>query len=216
MTGQQTSGAPFAGGGRESVVLVRRAQAGESGARDELVHRYWHPVLRIVRLRMGARLRRYAESGDVVQEAFLAALEGLEAYRPREDAAFVAWLSRIVVTRLYALADHHHALKRDRRREVGLMPPGDVGDGPVTGPPARLASPSRAAAAREEADLLHAALAELDEDQREVVLLRDFLGASWEAIRDELGRPSVGAAKMLHQRARLALGGVLRRKGVTA
>jgi DNA-directed RNA polymerase specialized sigma24 family protein len=58
---------------------------------------------------------------------------------------------------------------------------------------------------------VQAALAQLSERHRELILLRDYAGSSWEAIADELGLPSPDAARMLHARALVKLGALLRK-----
>jgi len=45
-----------------SMLLLRRAQAGDRDALNDLIVRYYDRVFRIVRIRMGKRLRRTMES----------------------------------------------------------------------------------------------------------------------------------------------------------
>ena len=57
------------------------------------------------------------------------------------------------------------------------------------------------------------ALDQLVEDQRAVILLRDFEGLSWDHVAQELGRPSAGAARMFHATAMKNLAVLLRKEG---
>jgi DNA-directed RNA polymerase specialized sigma24 family protein len=57
----------------------------------------------------------------------------------------------------------------------------------------------------EDKQLLDECLAGLQEDMREVILLRDFAGASWAHIASRLGRPSSDAARKQHERTLIAL-----------
>jgi hypothetical protein len=52
----------------DSLALFRRAQGGDGGALNELFERYYDRIYRIVRIRMGAKLRGVLESHDIVQQ----------------------------------------------------------------------------------------------------------------------------------------------------
>ena len=80
-------------------------------------------------------------------------------------------------------------------------------------PAATGASPSMEVAGREEKERFEECLELLPEDYREVILLRDFAGAPWEEVAQALGKPSAGAARMLHARAMAELASVYRRSG---
>jgi len=200
-------------GALASGVLVRRAQAGESSARDELVRRYLAPVRRMVHVRLGTRLRGYLESEDVVQDAFVAALGSLAGYEPREDAGFVCWMSRIVAHQVSSSAKHHHAQKRDRRRDVALDPGEPSGAGRWE-PADDATLPDDRLAAEERREALRAALQSLPEELRELIYARDYAGASWEEVARQSGCPSADAARMRHVRARAALLAQLQRRGI--
>ena len=58
-----------------------------------------------------------------------------------------------------------------------------------------------AAATAASSGLETAAVSQLPDHYREVVFLRDYAKADWEEIRKTLDKPSVPAAKQLHQRA---------------
>jgi len=63
-----------------SLDLVLRAQQGDTDALNRLFERYYGRVQRIVRLRLGSRLREKVESGDILQETFIAAVRSLEDF----------------------------------------------------------------------------------------------------------------------------------------
>jgi DNA-directed RNA polymerase specialized sigma24 family protein len=58
-------------------------------------------------------------------------------------------------------------------------------------------------------------IAALPEEYRELIILSDYTGASWEAVAETTGRPSAAAARMMHVRARIELGKLLREAGVS-
>ena len=193
----------------QSLDLVLRAQEGDKAALNRLCERYYDRVRRIVRLRLGARLRETIESGDILQETFLAAVKSLDSFEMREEASLVNWLSRLAERQIIAAADYHGAKKRDRRRNVSLT--ASIGDSQSirtmsTLPDDRAPLPIDATANEEEQKHVESCLQELPEDYRELILLRNYAGASWETVAEETGRPSAAAARMMHARALIELG----------
>jgi DNA-directed RNA polymerase specialized sigma24 family protein len=79
----------------QSLDLVLRAQGGDQASLNRLCERYYDRVRRIVRLRLGSRLRESVDSGDILQETFLAAVRSIENFEMREEASLINWLSRL-------------------------------------------------------------------------------------------------------------------------
>jgi len=195
-----------------TMELVRRAQAGETEAREALFSRYAGRVLAIVRARLGARLRAHLESGDLMQDALLEALRGLERFEMRDESSLIRWLAQLVEHRITARASYHAAAKRD-----GPLVPLEgerAGEPGTLDLAAREAGPATEIQSRESRQAVQSALAELPERQREIVLLRDYAGASWEEVAEAAGAPSAAAARMLHARALVKLGELLRARGL--
>jgi RNA polymerase sigma-70 factor (ECF subfamily) len=191
-----------------SLDLVLRAQAGDAQALNRLFERYYERVRRIVRIRLGSKLREVVESGDVLQETFRAAVGAFENFEMRDEASFIQWLSRLAERQIIALADYHGARKRDLGRNVALPELDD----PASTSPLKLehvdpsTQPLDRIAAAEEVERLERALSELPEEYRELILLRNYAGASWEGVAEETNRPSAAAARMMHARAIIELG----------
>jgi RNA polymerase sigma factor (sigma-70 family) len=188
------------------IELLAAAQAGDAEARERFFAAAYEPVLAIVRGRLGAGLRRYHESGDVVQEALLQALRSLPREGFADRQSLLAWLAALVENRLRDLAKFHGAQKREtgrERREASLDPDGlglfeqEAGAGPAS-----------QAAAGEERDRLAAALRGMDSKRARAIELRSR-GLAWADVAEELGLPSEGAARMLHARALIELGRAL-------
>ena len=170
-----------------------------------------------MRLRLGARLRETIDSGDILQETFLAAVRSLDSFEMREEASLVNWLSRLAERQIIAAADYHGAKKRDRRRNVSLT--ASIGDSQSirtmsTLPDDRSPLPLEATATEEEQKIVEDCLQRLPEEYRELILLRNYAGASWETVAEETGRPSAAAARMMHARAMIELGKLVRAGGV--
>jgi RNA polymerase sigma-70 factor (ECF subfamily) len=191
--------------------LVRRAQHGNRDALERLFAHYYERVRRIVRLRIGHKLRRRMDSGDILQETFAAAVDDFDRFEMQDEAGFINWLSKIAERQALAAAAHHSAQKRDAGREVSLDshdPNHASGIDPVDGGP----PPSELAERAEENVLVETCMADLPEDYRELIIWRDYTGASWDVVAEETGRPSADAARMMHAKAMLALGRLVRRR----
>ena len=196
-----------------TIDLVQRAREGSGDAREELFARYGDRVLAIVRARLGRRLRANVESRDILQDALAEAVGGLERFEMRDDSSLIRWLATLVEHQITAKADYWGAAKRDPGREVareGVDEEG--GDLPL---PADDPSPSMVVGASEEAETVIDCIRGLPERQRELILLRDYSGASWQEVADAVGAPSPGAARMLHARAVARLGKLLRERGLS-
>lgn len=193
----------------ESLALLARARQGDEGALHELLSRYQDRLRRIVHIQLGgSALRQVHDSMDFVQETFLAALPKIRDLEPRSAASLLHWLSLIAINQIRDARDHQHAAKRDARRNVPLTALAASTSGSVQ-LPASDTDPGVAAARREVRALLDDAVAALPDDQRRVVVLRDYCGESWERIAAELHREN-GAARQLHQRAWIRLRAALR------
>lgn len=198
----------------ETVELVRRCQEGEAEALNRLFARYYDRVLRIVRIRMGKRLRSKMESVDIVQSTFGAAMTSLDDFEMREPGSLIQWLSRIAENQLRGASDYITAHKRDSRLEValqGIKSSMQSGEFRIE-PEARVVSPLDELSSIEMKEILDECVQELPDDYREVILLRNFAGCSWDAITEEMGRVTPRATAMLHARARVALLKIARRR----
>lgn len=147
--------------------LVERARAGDAAAFDGLVRRHVRSAYAVA---LGV-LANPHDAEDACQDAFITALERLE--QCREPERFAAWLLQIVRNRA------RNNLRAERARPVTALDPTVL----------HSADPGPAADA-ERAQLrdgLLAALSQLTEVQREVVLLHDLEGWRHGEIGDLLG-----------------------------
>jgi RNA polymerase sigma-70 factor (ECF subfamily) len=201
----------------QSLDLVRSAQNGDSGALNLLFERYYERVRRVVRMRLGHKLRQEMDSGDILQETFLAAAKAFDKYEVREEAALINWLAKLAENQIIRAADYHGAQKRnqDRRMHIqSLSGSGNMSDTQSYQLPGDVPKPDDQVAGIEEEELLERCVSELDDEYRELIILREYAGASWEEIARETGRPSSDAARMMHGKAMLELSKLLKEKGV--
>jgi RNA polymerase sigma-70 factor (ECF subfamily) len=196
---------------RRSLDLLALAQQGDKHALEDLLRRYQERIRRIVRIQLGrSALRRDYDSMDIVQSTFRAALPKIADLKPRSAAGLLQWLSLIATNQIRDAYANQHAAKRDVDRDVAFDPTRST-DGVAPQLAASDASPDERALLREVRDLLDDEVARLPEDQRRVVVLRDYFGEDWDRIAAELEREA-GAARQLHQRAWIKLRQALRPK----
>ena len=150
----------------QSLDLVRSAQAGSDVALDRLFSRYYERVRRVVRMRLGRKLRGALESGDILQETFAVAVKSFDRFEMREEASLINWLSKLAERQIIAAADYHGAKKRDRDLEVAM-------DGPTSNSQtgeyrmefgADTPGPRELAEADEQAQLVEHSMEELSEE----------------------------------------------------
>jgi RNA polymerase sigma-70 factor (ECF subfamily) len=169
--------------------LVRRARSGEEIAFGLLVKRYQRPAYAVAMSVTG----RHEDAEDAAQESFLVALDRLDECRSPER--FGGWLMTIVRNRSKNL------VRRESLREMDEVPPGTR---------SRVPTPDRIAETAELRGMLRAALEELPEVQRQVVLLHDLEGWKHREIAERLDLPCGTVRSHLHF-ARKALREALRR-----
>lgn len=200
-----------------SVELVSLAQAGDVDALNLLFDRYYERVRSIVRMRLGKKLRLATESGDILQDTFTVASLKFADFEWRDEASLIQWLSKLAERQIIAAADYHGAKKRDRTREVGLerrRARASADSVASIGLPADVTAPIDRVDGDEQIEIVESCIHELPPEYRELIILRDYTGASWEAVAEETGRPSAAAARMMHARALMELGKSVKERGL--
>jgi len=186
--------------------LVTLAKAGDDNALNRLCRVYGERVRRIIRLRLKKELRVKLDSMDIVQDALLNALRGLEDFTYENEGDFLRWLSRIAQNALGHYVEKLHADKRDIRREVRLDECGPTTGGrlPRTPVPVKVTTPSVIMSRKEDMDRLEKAIDELKPEHKEVIVLAKIEELSYKEIGERLGK-SADAVGMLLSRAMVAL-----------
>lgn len=186
--------------------LVSLAKEGDESALQQLCEVYGERVLRIVRLRMGQELRSKLESMDLVQDAFISALRGLENFTYQNEGDFLRWLSKIAENRIRDNLDKLHAAKRNIRREIPLnsLRRATKDSFVRTVGPTDLTTPSVIVSRREDLNKLEKAMDKLRPEYKEVIILVKMEGLSGHELAEKLGKKP-GAARALLSRALAAL-----------
>ena len=98
---------------RNQILL---AKAGDREALDQVLSRYQDRLLRIVRQRLGNRLRSMLESGDIVQSTMLSAVESLDRFEMRDERSLINWLAKLAERQITGQADYWGSTKRELGR----------------------------------------------------------------------------------------------------
>jgi RNA polymerase sigma-70 factor (ECF subfamily) len=169
---------PRSGDALDDGRLVARVQEGDGDAFDTLVRRHMRRAFSIA-FRL---LENRADAEDLVQEAFLAALEGIDGFEPGRP--FGPWLFRIVVNRGLN-ARKARSLRRTEALPVDVL--------------SRAPPPDRHAERAELHDALAAALARLDGQRGAIVRLHELEGFTSPEIAEMLELAEGTVRWHLHQ-----------------
>jgi RNA polymerase sigma-70 factor (ECF subfamily) len=196
----------------ETGRLLELARAGDRGAFDRLFALHRDYLHKVVDLRMDRRLRARLDPSDVVQEAQLEAFRRLADYCERRPMGFRLWLRRTTHERLLRLRRFHlGTAKRAAGREVPLPDRSSL----LLACPlfARGPSPSQDLAGREQAGRVRAAVAQLSEDDQEILVMRNLEELSNSEVAEAL-QIEPAAASQRYGRALLRLRKVLLARGL--
>jgi RNA polymerase sigma-70 factor, ECF subfamily len=184
--------------------LLDQAQNGEAEAVEQLLSTHRDPLRRMIGLRLDPALAARVDASDIVQDVLLEAHRRLSDYLRNPVMPFHLWLRHIAKDHVIdAHRRHRLAQRRSLDREQPLLPAvladhssfelaGQLLDGEPT--------PASAAIQRELQKRLDSAIAALDEDDREVILMRHAEQLSNQEVAAAL-ELSEAAASMRYLRA---------------
>jgi len=200
----------------ETQNLLHRVAAADASAADQLWERYRPALRRMIDLRLDQAVSRRVDASDVVQDVLFKASQRLGEYLRNPALPFHLWLRQIArdqvidahrrhrasakrtVDRERALYTNHGGAGLDDRSSLDLA--AQLRDSELT--------PAAQALRRELQCRFHDALIRLEEDDREIILLRHFEQLSNSEAAQALGL-SEAAAGMRHLRALRRLRSVL-------
>jgi RNA polymerase sigma-70 factor, ECF subfamily len=182
--------------------LIRKARKHEPGALDRLLESYRQYLKLLARTSIDASLQGKADPSDLVQETFLKAHQHFGQFRGQGEAELTAWLRKILARNLADLVRCYHLAEgrrtgRERSLEQLLTASSQALDNLLAD---AAGSPSESAQRREMSVALANALAELSDEQREVIVLRSLEERDWPEVARRMGR-TTGAVRMLWVRA---------------
>ena len=178
--------------------LVQRVQAGDSAAFRTLFDKYHRRAFAVA---MGV-VKNEDDALDAVQEAFVKVHKNIHKFQG--SSSFYTWLYRIVMN-----VSIDHVRRTSRRRsldfdERALHEESEVaGDGALV-PSVTNSNPGRAALRRELGGAIQAALQELPEHHRAVIVLREIEGMSYEEMAEALEVPKgTVMSRLFHARKKM-------------
>ena len=161
----------------ESVQIGRLISQGDE-ALAEAMAQHTPRLQQAVELRVDPRLAGRLDTVDVLQEAFLEARKRLSRYLADPSVPIFIWLRGVVLDTLIDLHRRHLGAKmRDAGRELSRHRSATAQASSVALAACLLGdltSPSQAAIREETARQIEAALVDMDEIDREVLILRHF------------------------------------------
>jgi RNA polymerase sigma-70 factor, ECF subfamily len=193
-----TATAPAQGMTAAERRLLRRLKERDEAAFQEMVVEHQHRVFNLVFRMLGNR----EEAEDVAQEVFVTVFKSIDSFRG--DSKFSTWLYRIAANqcknRLKYLGRRSYkaqsAIDGDNEHLLDGAPPSTLRP--------HIDGPDAVFEGRELEKLVQDGIATLDDDQRQVLLLRDVEDLSYDEIREVTGVADGTVKSRLH-RARTAL-----------
>jgi RNA polymerase sigma-70 factor (ECF subfamily) len=187
----------------ETDRLLERAHAGDPDALGQLFAGYRAYLLKVIALRLDPKLRPRVDPSDVIQETQLEVFRRLGDFLQRRPMPFRVWLRKTACERLLKLRERHvEAARRSLQREVRLPDNSSLmlarqflGPG---------STPSQQLSRKEVVRRVNQALAGLPEVDREILLMRNFEGLSYDEVAAAL-EIAPAAARKRYGRALLRL-----------
>jgi RNA polymerase sigma-70 factor (ECF subfamily) len=179
--------------------LVTAFRAGDSSAFDQLVKRWERKIQGAVYRIMGSG----EDAKDLTQETFLRAYRGVATFK--SEARFSSWLYQIPLN-----------LCRDRLRQRKgrtLVSIDDLDAASSARLERKTSTAQDVVEARDLSRLVSTAMASLPEEQREVIVLKEYQGLTFQEIADSLRVP-VSTVKTRLYRGLVQMREHLERRGV--
>jgi RNA polymerase sigma-70 factor, ECF subfamily len=183
-----------------SLTLVLRARAGDAGALNELCTRYLPRLQRWAHGRLPPSARGALDTHDLVQNTLARVVQRIQAFDPRHEGAFQAYVRQALLNQIRDAARHSQ-----RRQPPDPLDSAQPGVDP---------SPLENAIGNEALERYEAALQRLRAQDRNAIIARVELGLSYLEIATELGKPSVPAAHVAVSRALVRLAKEMARERV--
>ena len=184
--------------------LLNQAKGGDESAVNALMDQHRNSLRQLIRMRLDQKIQRRIDVSDVVQDVLVEANRRLQRYLSDPIMPFHLWLRQIAKDRIIdAHRRHRVSAKRSVDREQQLAPPRGYDQSSV-----HLASllgddqltPAAAAVQQELAQRVAEAIAQLEERDCEIIVMRHYEHLSNQEIGEVLNLTEP-AASMRYLRA---------------
>jgi RNA polymerase sigma-70 factor (ECF subfamily) len=179
-------------------LLVERVQKGDKQAFDLLINKYQHRIISLV----GRYVSDHAEAMDVAQEAFIKAYRAIDRFRG--DSAFYTWLYRIAIN-----TAKNWLVARKRRPPSSDIDAADAEQYDIESRLKEQGTPENELLRDEIKRTVYDTIADLPDDLRTAIMLREMEGMSYEEIAITMDCP-IGTVRSRIFRAREAIDEKLR------
>jgi RNA polymerase sigma-70 factor (ECF subfamily) len=188
----------------ETDRLLDGARKGEPGAVDKLLGEFREPLRQVIGLRLDPAVARRVDASDIVQDVLVEANQRLTEYLKKPDMPFHLWLRHLAQDRIIDTHRRHRlAQRRSVDREQAVARPAWADESSVS-LVAQLIdterTPTSEAIRLELQRRLNAAIEQLSDDDREIILMRHHEGLSNQEVAHAL-QLTEAAASMRYLRA---------------
>ncbi len=190
--------------GDQTLDLLKDVENGDPAAVNRLLDRHREAVRRMVQMRLDQAVARRVDASDVVQDVLLEASQRLSDYIRSPSMPFHLWLRQLAKDRIIDMHRRHRAAQRrsvDREQNISSFASDDQSAADLTAllRDAEL-TPAASALRKEMEERFVLALDQLDESDREIVIMRHFEHLGNGEVAEALGL-SAPAAGMRYLRA---------------
>jgi RNA polymerase sigma-70 factor (ECF subfamily) len=158
--------------------LIARCKQGDAAAWDELFNLHYAPAMRFV-FTLGHSFTQ-EDAEEICQEAFLSVIRNLNSFQG--NCQFQTWFFRIAANKARDYRERQVAAKRGGGQTPISLQAEHPETGLVLDPPSNEPGPDGALVRREQAAMIHVALAQLGEPCREIIELRYFGDLSYDEL----------------------------------
>ncbi|MCJ7814814.1 MAG: RNA polymerase sigma factor RpoE [Xanthomonadales bacterium] len=174
-------------------LLVERVQKGDKKAFDLLINKYQHRIISLV----ARYVSDQTEALDVAQEAFIKAYRAIPRFRG--DSAFYTWLYRIAIN-----TAKNWLVAKKRRPPTSDIDAADAEQYEMDSRLKEQGTPENELMREEIRRTVYDTIAELPDDLRTAIILREMDGMSYEEIAVTMDCP-IGTVRSRIFRAREAI-----------
>ena len=194
----------------QTLQLLEGVRSGDGDAVNALMDRHRVAIRRMVQMRLDNAVARRVDASDVVQDVLFEASRRMEDYISNPQMPFHLWLRQIAWDHIIDTYRRHRvSAKRNMDREQPMYGGGEGGvDESSVDLAIQLCDPAMTPAAvatqREIASRVEAAIDQLDDADREVILMRHYEHLSNLEIAEVLGlQPPAASMRYLRAVRRL-------------
>lgn len=158
--------------------LLEKVRSGDTAAREELLAKHRDALRRMIALRLDPAIAARLDASDVVQDVLIEANRRLEDYLQNPTLPFPVWLRHLAKDHIIdAHRRHRLAQRRGVDREQRLVPAALADHSSIDLAAQFLdkeKTPATAAMQQEMHERIQKAIVQLDEHDREIILMRHF------------------------------------------